>query len=846
MKKAWICGVFLSVLSVIFSYSFVFAAPTPSHVVTTNPTLLTAKNKGGTDFDSSQNSDALKAVDKALDEVEKKQTSKQPVTTDTQPVKTGDGLVKMSGHTRMAAGMNGQDFIVNDANADLQERNSRYLFGERLNNTYDPAIYSQFLLNLDVALCDQCTLYTQIVADPWSWVGSSSEILQTSDIGGEEIRYKLKYFGAFNSVINEIHRTNTTDSVAFPLIKVHDGHTTSVVAHGFYGYNPGTGGIPFTIPETDLNYEFRPFRKLWMDYAEDNWKLRLFALADEKQALSTDDPLELSNHKDYWQQSPWLYQYTPVQFFSDGSLKRGYYNDSLSFLARDSDGNRLVLLRGASLEADWGDTYFTGTVAAPFTPWDEDYFGADNIPGAFRVRHQITDKLMLGGIYTFRSGLINNSVADLNQVIGVDTKYSVNKSTELKGEAAVSYRDRDMLTNEVIRGHDEGYAYKAAIDSSYDHDKVDGHTELHLSYTQMDALFDPTLSRYVNTRDDHFWGNHLTFQEYDADMEHFRIGDGIDRNRMVVRARWKEKLFKDRFQNLIDIRNVHKTSNTAYLETVFRDEVSYVFTPKLTGKAMFRWQGFPETTGRIEPFIANFYTIGYDDPASLRYQNTDIPGNVDADRFTYAVALQYAINAKWTAEGFYERTNDIPDFPRGLLNDVFRDANDRLDNLMVDHITSFLYNQGALDAIPPYRYFNIFRERLVFRPEEYLKFTLHMAQNGYKFAAGIDDNVNHEGISAEYEYSKKLSFFIDYTHSRVMDVPKLINTNYSVYETRDHHNVYGSMDYKINPSAVLRSEYGVFGMGSNTPLVTPYSVTTFSLPTLDTERLFRVSLTGEF
>ena len=402
------------------------------------------------------------------------------------------------------------------------------------------------------------------------------------------------------------------------------------------------------------------------------------------------------------------------------------------------------------------------------------------------------------------------------------------------------------MTNEVVKSSDEGYAYKAAVDSNFDHANGSGHTELHLSYTQMDAQFDPNLSRYVNTRDDHFWGNHLTFDDHSPDLEYFRIGDGIDRNRMVVRARWKEKLFKERFENLIDLRNVHKTSNTAYMETVAREEATYVLSDRLKLKGMFRWQGVPESTRNVDPFLANFYLPGFEDPSALRLQNVDIPEDRDANRYTYAGAVQYQINRKWVGQFFYEYTNDIPDFPRGLLNNTFRDNNDRLDGLLQDHVTSFLYGQRALGAVPPYDYFSIFRERFIFTPQDDLKFIFHMAQNGYKFAGGIDDNVDHEGVSVQYELSQKMSFFLDYTHSRTVDIPRLINSNYTDIEEQGHHNFYGSFDYRINAATVFRAEYGAFGMGTNTPLVTPYSVTSFSLPTVDTEHLFRVSLTGDF
>ncbi|MBI4352516.1 MAG: hypothetical protein HY593_01190, partial [Candidatus Omnitrophica bacterium] len=288
---------------------------------------------------------------------------------------TGD-RIKLSGKYRLSGGIGDEaGFILNDSNADLQERNWRYVFGERLNNTYDPSVYSQYLLNVDFSPLDKVNIFTQIVADPWSYVGTTGDQVVISRIdSAASLRYNLKYFGAFNSTLNEIYRTPNTDSVSIPIIKVHNGHLAGgTVVRGFNDYNPATNGVPFVIPEHEVDFEFRPIRKLWVDAKkEENWRLRVFALADENQALTTDDPLELSNHKQYWQQSPWLHQYKPIQFFTDRSIKRGYYSDALSFLARDSQGNRLVLLRGASFEGNFDKTYLVSTVAAPFTPWDEE------------------------------------------------------------------------------------------------------------------------------------------------------------------------------------------------------------------------------------------------------------------------------------------------------------------------------------------------------------------------------------------------------------------------------------------------------------------------------------------
>lgn len=750
------------------------------------------------------------------------------------------GRVKMSGRYRLAAGV-GRDFILSDSNADLQERNFRYLFGEHLNNTYDPAIYDQYLLNVDFVPADKFNFYTQLVADPWSVVGTTGEQIIRNQNGTSTLRPNLKYFGAFNGVLNEIYRSNTGDSLATPLTKVIDGHTTRFTAPGFTDF-----GTRYTFPELDVDYEFRPIRKLWMDYTEDQWHLRAFALADQNQALTTDDPLELSNHKQYWQQSPWLYQYKPIQFFSDRSVKRGYYSDSLSFLAKDSEGNRLVLLRGGSIEANLGSTYLVSTVAAPFTPWDEEFFSADNVPGAVRIKHKISEKMMVGGTYTFRTGLINNSVADFNQVVGVDTRYKINPDVSVKAQMAGSHRGQEWMTDDRLKTSSEGYAYKAVLDADFDH-KLQGHTNFQLSYTQMDKDFSPNLSRYTNTRDDIFWGKHLTFQPR-PDLELFRIGDGVDINRFVVRARWEEKLFKDRFTNLMDIRNVHKTDNTAYVETVARDEVTYKVNPQLTAKGLFRWQGLPKTSPYLEPFISNFYYSGdLIDPSdpTVNVQNVAVQADKDPSRFTYSGGLQYVLNKQWTAEGFYERSNDIPDFPRGLLFDTFRDANARVDGLLLDHVQGFYYGQTSF-GLPPYKYFNIFRERVIYKPEDAMTITFHAAQNSYKFAGGIDDNINHQGVSVAFDVSKKVSLFFDFTHSMQIDVPKLIATNYAVSDFADHYNFYASMDYKINSATVFRTEYGVFGLGTGAPGFTPYTATALSLPTVDTEHLFRVSLTGDF
>ena len=770
------------------------------------------------------------------------------------------GRIRISGKYRLAAGIDSEDFIVNDSWANnnmftLQGPNSDYLFGERQNNTFDKAIYSQHLLNIDFSPVDPINFYTQIVNDPWSWVGTTGDQYQQTDPGDATVRlrYNLKYLGSFNSTISEIYRDNIGNRFNIPAIKIHSGHTTATAISGLSSY----AVPPVQLREVDIDFDYKPIRKLWMDITEDQWNLRVFALADETQALTTDDPLQLSNHKDYWQASPWLYEYKPAQFFlnidNQDTFKRGYYSDALSFLARDSEGNRLVLLRGASFEGNFDKAYIASTVAAPITPWDDEYFKVNNLPWATRVKYQLTDQLTTGSTHTLRGGFVDSEWVDRGQVWALDGEYVFNQNIKLKGEAARSYREQDLRqqkfllqSNSPVAINRDGYAYKVVLETRFDHAAASGHTEVDLSWTRMDKHFQPLLSRYLETRDDAFWGNHISFVDK-PDLEFFRIGDGVDVNRSVIRAQWREKLFTDRFYNLFDTRYVTKQTGSDYVETVIRDEVTLKLTSRLTGKGLIRWRGLPKTTANIEPSLTDFYFPKDDiDIQDFTIQNTAVAGGRDADQHTYSLGLQYVVNSELTAEGILERSNAIPDFPRGLLADFFQSSNDRVEGLLLDHMQTFLYGQASLHSVPPYPYFTMTKERLIYAPDERSTYTLHATQNSYEFASGLDDNINHIGLSATLIYSKKLSLFFDYTYSHQIDVPKLIATNLAEASYEGHHNFYANVDYRINPNQLLRIEYGVFGWGTNGPDVNPYSTSSFMLPTIDIEHLLRVSLSGDF
>ncbi len=768
------------------------------------------------------------------------------------------GQVKISGSYRLAGGID-NDFILNDSNANqnmyyLQGPNSRYISGERLNNTFDPAIYSQHVVNIDFSPSQEVGIHMQVVNDPWSWVGTTGEQVQLRpDVSAvANSRYNLKYIGANNSTIGEVYRTSDGDRINFPQIKIHDGQTTRTHVEGLDALLSPDGdkrGVGMEISQLQIDYEYRPIRKLWVDYKKEEWQTRFFALADENQALSSDDLLGLSNHKDYWEPSPWIYQYRPIQHFTDAAgvetIKRGYYSDNLAVQARDSQGNRLVLLRGISLGAHSDDAWFAATVAAPFTPWDKHYFDADNIPGAVRAKRFMNDRWMLGGTYGFRLGRVDERIADKSQVFAVDTSYQITEDIALKGETAFSSRQKDQLETGSFQGESDGNAVKALVERSLDRPD-EGHTDMGFSYAHMTKRFESPLSRYTSTRNDKFWGNHIQFFEK-PDVEPFRIGDGLDTNRFVFRFNWSEKRHKDKFYNLFDVRNVHRTSDTRYLETVWREEMTYKINDRLTAKGLLRWRDLPKTTANIEPSLTSFYfPLGDVDPTDFTIRNTAVRRGQNADQFTASAGLQAVVNPRWTAEGIVELTNAVPDFPRGLLSDVFKDANDRIDGILNDRMKVFLYGQSALGGAPPYPYFHIVKGRLINQRTDNLKLILHATSNGYKPAGGIDDNITHMGLSASYDYSKKWSFFADYTVSWIYDVPKLIASNYAAQDYGAHHNVYLSMDYRLNSATVFRAEYGVFGLGANSPYDNPYTSTTFSLPTIDTEHLLRFSLDGQF
>lgn len=225
----------------------------------------------------------------------------------------------------------------------------------------------------------------------------------------------------------------------------------------------------------------------------------------------------------------------------------------------------------------------------------------------------------------------------------------------------------------------------------------------------MDAGFRPVLSDYSQTRDDVFWGRHIHFRKpfqyyygglYQpslgwGDIEPYRIGNGIDKGRSVLGLRLETTLFDKSFENLFDVRNVHK-SDGKFVENAARDEVSIRATDQLSAKLLGIFQKMHKTAGGLDPFIL-------DNETDLPLINTAIEEGKDPSLKSGSFGLEYAFTQWLALSGVWERTNDstlaYDNFPRGDLNGSSLGTFNEFDMVFRRDIP-FLFNQ-ALFPLPP-------------------------------------------------------------------------------------------------------------------------------------------------
>ncbi|MBU4148848.1 MAG: tetratricopeptide repeat protein [Candidatus Omnitrophica bacterium] len=748
----------------------------------------------------------------------------------------------IKGEYKMSVGVTTDDVIWKKANGDYNERNFRMIdHNFPKTNTFDTRVYDRLKVVFDTNTEETgFNFHSDITVDPWSFVGKTEKFTVTRNGGGDRVEMELKYWSGTRSTINEtLYTLDTGSSMATAEYKVSDGKAPSTSVSDLYGNI-------FTIPEQEIDFEFQPVREMWFDFNQGDYKFRVFPYGLEDQALSSDDPMGLSNHHIYWEPSPWLDEWksghvntgaTPDDFW------RGEWSDDLSFFTRDSDLKRLTALRGVAFQGDLLDnTDLSITVATPKGLWD-DYGDINAIPGAIRTKTQLTDNLMIGAIDTFRIGYDDNNNTDsYNNVLGVDASYDLDPSTNIVGQIAMSESEYDKTSS-----------YKTEKDGTLTHLAIKremGLGDARVAFTHMDKDFDPGLANYRETRKDMHWGRHIHFKKpleqtswgsaplnYE-DIEPFRIGDGIDIGRNALNFRLDSRdAFDGKMDNLIDYRYVRDSDNK-YVEGVFREENTLKINPQWTSKVLYIYHDLPKTKGGIDPIL-------YDSDTGEFLMNTAIEDGKDASLSTYSFGMEYAPEEWISVFGIYENTNDYRfgtgNHPNGLLNSTYF-STETIDGKVYRKEVPQLYSQGWFD-LPPYDRFNIFRAGVSLRPNEKLGIDFDYTKNDFKFAAGIDDNINHIGSTLKYKFTPKLTGFLKYTFSKLYNMYRLNTSGDLKYE--DHHNVFMEFNYNV-------TEYGLlviqFGEGS---VISPVWDATASpygdfYPTLDTQHILRIYYHGVF
>ncbi len=805
-------------------------------------------------------------VTKALDSLENNggfldNHSYQANLGDKDSVSKKESNFKLTGGYQLSFGLERDDAYYKRANFNLNELNWRILSGSALNNyenTYDPSIYNRLRFQVKDETKKGFGFYTDIDISPWSFIGKSDQITVDSNSSGDTATFQLKYWSNSGYTLNESVRTNITGDVfSLPELKVVNYRTLPHTVSSFWD--------SYTIPETEIHQEFWPLRELSFFYKPtEDFHAEIFPVGLQDKAYTSDDPLGLSNHHIYWEESPWLDSWQEGNYnSSSGDFFQGFWDDSLSFVTRDSTGERLTNLRGFSLSLNSLDSDLDFTFASPKTLW-QDYDDYDNLEGAVRAKHWLNDMFMVGGTYAFKLGYNSQKDRDaVNQVLGLDFKSFLFNNTRVAVGLAHSKDEKDIQTSFVT--DQQGNALRIEIINSsldqfinkyYDQIKPQKDDESlfyksQISLTHMDQGFDPGLSNYSQTKNDMFWSRHIYFRPpleyyyrglYPAslswdDIAPFRIGDGIDSGRDVARLRLEfYNLFDSKLDTLFDVRNVHHTSGK-FIENVVRVESEYRATPKLTAKILGIHQKLPSTTGGLDPFL-------YDNENNTPYKNVAVEDGKDPSLKTVALGAEYKLFSWLIPNLVWEYTNDATlaydNFPRGVYNSTY------IGTFPEEGFTSRrevlqLY-RGSFFSQPPYSYYDIFKAGVLFKPREDLNVYIDWTRNEFEWAQLIDDNSNHIGVELTYTPLEKLGFHFKYTYTRANDISELNDKSEVV--KKNHHNFFSELRYRINQDSEFIAQYGVGG-------VIPVGIITTSpfggsLQTLDTQHIVRAYYRQKF
>ncbi|MDD5115730.1 MAG: tetratricopeptide repeat protein [Candidatus Omnitrophica bacterium] len=783
------------------------------------------------------------------------------------------GPLRITGQVQLSFGVTPDDFVWKRANFDLNEKflSWRMTSHDAFNrgfNTYDPAIYDSLSINLDTENEQGFNFHTNITVDPWSYVGKSSKVTVTG-FNTDPAEIQMYYWSNTGYTVNRtIYTLLGGDSINIPELKVEDGSTspTTIVSNRY--------GTTFNIPAMKIKYEFQPLRELWLDYANDQIKFRAFPMAYQDQAYTSDDPLNISNHGIWWKDSMWLRNYVPGNYNSGDfpvSFTKGGWDDSLSFIAKDSNGRYLTALRGFSFSFQPEEaTVFDTTVATPKNLW-QDYGVMDNLITASRLKHHFSDNFVLGGTFTSRMGYTTNpqKLDSQNFVGGVDMGYEVSDGLLAQAEILTSKSNYDM-TNSTYETESRGNAYyfsfitrypqKSIMDLKYGYEEIGPDKDENFLVkskfyaSRMDRGFDSALSDFHNTRQDVFWSRHIHFRKpmdyYSqglngsttnwGELNATRIGDGIDVGRSTLGFRI-ETFLNEKFYNLFDIRNVHDV-NGKFVENVVRDEATIKITDKLTAKALGIYQKMPKTVGGIDPYI-------YDGATGEFFQNDAVPDGEDPSIKTGSFGLNYDFFEWLSLNGIYERTNDYTlaygNFPQNALrNDTTLNSYYYQYGNCYRYVWPYLYNQSIFPQAP-YDFYNVFKTGLRIVPMKNMEIYLDYTRNEYETASLINDNMNHIGMEITYMPTEKMGMSFKYIYSRCKDII-YDGSNYGLTDNVvGHHNFFTEFRYMPSKDDEFSIQYGVGDTSSlgNISSLDPYGG---SMLTLDTQHIIRAYYRRKF
>jgi hypothetical protein len=779
------------------------------------------------------------------------------------------GKVKISGQVQFSFGLAPGDFIWKRANYDLNEKykswrlTSEAVFNRRF-NTYDPRIYDSLDVNVDTENKQGFNFHTDLTVDPWSFVGKSSKIIVTGS-NGDTAEMQMYYWSNTGYVVNDtVYTSLTGDSFGIPELKVKDGMTDPLTVTSY------RAAATYNIPAMKINRHFQPLRELWLDYNNDQLKFRAFPMAYQDQAYTSDDPLGITNHRIWWQDSMWLRKYTPGTYNSldaPVSFIKGRWDNSLSFQSKDSTGAYLTALRGFSFSfSPQEETTFDITLATPKHLW-QDYGIVDNAISASRLKHYFADNFQLGGTFTTRTGFKTEpkKLDSENFVGGVDLGYEITDGMKAQAEVLTSRSFYDM-SNSDYETESRGNAYyisfisrypqKSIMDLKYGYDEIT--MDKDESYllksrfyaSRMDGGFDSALSDFHNTRQDTSWSRHIHFR---SPMKYYyagltkpttkwdelyatRIGDGIDIGRNVLGFRF-ETFLEDRVFNLFDVRNVHNV-NGKFIENEARDEVMVKLNDKLTAKALGLYQKLPHTLGGIDPFV-------YDGNTGEFWLNSAVRDGEDPTIKTGSFGLNYDFFDWLSLNGIYERTNDYSlgyaDFPRNILrNDTTLNGTYYQNDNLYRYVQPALGAQGNFPQAP-YEFYNIFKAGLRIAFLKNMELNLDYTRNEFEAASLNLDNMNHVGMELTYMPTPKFGMVFKYIYSRCQDVDRLIQ---GITKPAGHHNFSSEFRYLPSKDDEFILQYGE---GNYSPIgniiLDPYGG---SMLTLDTQHILRAYYRRKF